>query len=54
MLASEVIEELARQVREFGDGPVVQVDEMEPSWKWPVSDVKFDAENQAYELATDR
>lgn len=54
MKATEVIEELQRQVAEFGDGPLMVQDEMEPDWRYPVTDLEFDQANQAYTISASR
>lgn len=54
LTATEIIDELQRQVQEFGDGPGEIVDEMEPNWKYPITGVEFDSERQSHIFTSDR
>lgn len=49
MQATELIEELARRVSEFGDGDVVLPDALE-AWWYPVCRIDFDVSQQRYQL----
>lgn len=54
MDSSEVIDEIQRIQNEHGSCSVVIVDEMEPDWKYPVSNVEFDPDNQAITISASR
>jgi len=53
MDALEIIEELQRKVNEFGNGQASVADQIQPEWRVPITDIEFDAVNQAYVLITD-
>lgn len=53
MKATELIEELERQVHEFGDGEVKTPDQLEATWKNPVDRVERDPESNSYLLVND-
>ncbi len=54
MESPELIEEIQRLQAEHGACKVMLVDEMEPDWKYPVTDIDFDADNQAIIVSASR
>lgn len=53
MKATELIEELERQVAEFGDGEVQLPDPLE-NWWYPVDRVERELSSNAYRVVSDR
>ena len=53
MDALELIDELRRQVNEFGNGAVTVADQIQPEWLSPITDIEFSAADQAYTIVTD-
>lgn len=54
MKATEVIEELERQVNEFGDGECQLYDQLEPGWVYVVDRVEREPGSNSYRFVTDR
>lgn len=53
MKATEVIEELERQVNEFGDGEVQLPDPLE-NWWYPVTRIEREPGDNVYRVVADR
>lgn len=53
MLKTELIEELERDVQEFGDGPVKVPDPMQPGWYNPVDRLERGLDDNSALLVND-
>ncbi len=54
MKATEIRDKLDELIEEFGDSEGFLVDELEPKWRNPVTDVEFERDSQAVVFVSDR
>ena len=54
MKATEIIEELERQVYEFGDGEGQIPDPLEPGWHYTIDRIEREPGSNAYRFVPDR
>ncbi len=54
MKATEIRDRLDEIIEEFGDAEGLLIDELEPRWRMPVTDVEFERDSQAVVFVSDR
>jgi hypothetical protein len=53
MDAVELLEELQRQVSDFGNATIAVVDQAQPEWRCEIAEVEFDPGSRAFTIITE-